>query len=703
MASIRNLEKRLSSYLSEEQIAQVVRAYEFAKVAHEGQYRRSGDPYITHPLAVAHILTDMHMDHESLQAAMLHDVIEDTGVTKEKLAREFSPEVAELVDGVSKIAQIKFESKAEQQAENLRKMILAMTRDIRVILVKLADRLHNMRTLHVMRPDKRARIAMETLEVYAPIANRLGMYNMRVEYEDLGFNAIHPMRSRMIANAVKAARGHRREFLSTLKDTIENCLAEEGIEARILAREKHLYSIYTKMKEENKAFDEIMDIYGFRILVDKVDTCYRVLGVVHNYFTPIPGRFKDYIAIPKANGYQSLHTTLKARSGVPIEIQIRTEEMEAMANNGIAAHWLYKSDEGESAARSNSRAQAWMGRLLEMQQKAGDSMEFIENVKVDLFPDEIYVFTPKGEIKELPVDATPVDFAYAVHTKVGNTCTSALIDGNPATLSTRLHSGQTVTIMTDKAATPNPTWLNFVVTGKARSSIRHHLKNQKREDSIYLGGRLLNQALSVYRLTLDEIDEERIQEELSVHHYSTVDELLEDIGLGNRLAPLVARDLSAAESLPSFEVSTPLAIRGTEGMLVTYAKCCYPLPGDGIMGHLSSGRGIVVHRDNCNNLLAELRSNPEKCLALYWENDIEQVFSAGLRMELRNKKGVLATLASTFSEMGSNIETITMTEKDAMVSVIEITISVKDRVQFARIIKRLRKNETVIRIGRITG
>lgn len=703
MASIRNLEKRLSSYLSEEQIAQVVRAYEYAKVAHEGQYRRTGDPYITHPLAVAHILTDMHMDHESLQAAMLHDVIEDTGITKEQLAAEFSPEVAELVDGVSKIAQIKFESKAEQQAENLRKMILAMTRDIRVILVKLADRLHNMRTLHVMRADKRARIAKETLEVYAPIANRLGMYNIRVEFEDLGFNAIHPMRSRLIANAVKAARGNRKEFLGTLKETIENCLAEEGIQARILAREKHLYSIYTKMKEENKAFNEIMDIYGFRILVDKVDTCYRVLGAVHNYFTPIPGRFKDYIAIPKANGYQSLHTTLKARSGVPIEIQIRTEEMEAMASNGIAAHWLYKSEEGESAARSNSRAQAWMGRLLEMQQKAGDSMEFIENVKVDLFPDEIYIFTPNGEIKELPVDATPVDFAYAVHTKVGNTCTSALIDGSPATLSTRLQSGQTVRILTDQAATPNPTWLNFVVTGKARSNIRHHLKNQQREDSIYLGERLLNQALSVYRVTLSDISQERIDAELKLHNYTSQNDLLEDIGLGNRLAPLVARDISAADSLPSFDISAPLSIRGTEGMLVTYAKCCYPLPGDGIMGHLSSGRGIVVHRDNCNNLLAEMRNSPEKCLSLYWEKDIEQVFSAGLRIEMRNKKGVLATLATLFSEMGSNIETITMAEKDAMVSVLEITISVKNRVQFARIIKRLRKIDTVIRIGRITG
>ena len=405
MPTIHNLEKRLRSYLDDDQIAQVVHAYHFAEQAHEGQYRRTGDPYITHPLAVANILTDMHMDHASLMAAMLHDVIEDTGFSKEQLANEFSEEVAELVDGVSKIAQIKFESKAEQQAENLRKMMLAMTRDIRVILIKLADRLHNMRTLHVMRAEKRRRIATETLELYAPIAFRLGMYNMRVEYEDLAFHAIYPMRAKLIGQAVKKARGNRKEILTTIKTSLEHCLEEEGIEARVLGREKHLYSIYTKMKEQHKPFSDIMDVFGFRIIVDRVDTCYRVLGATHNYFTPIPGRFKDYIAIPKANGYQSLHTTLKARSGIPLEMQIRTEEMEAMANNGIAAHWLYKSDD-EPGSPTHSRTQSWMQRLLELQQKAGNSMEFIENVKVDLFPDEAYVFTPKGDIKELPGGAT---------------------------------------------------------------------------------------------------------------------------------------------------------------------------------------------------------------------------------------------------------------------------------------------------------
>lgn len=712
MATINTLVKRLKSYLDDDKIAQVVHAYEFAERAHEGQYRRTGDPYITHPLAVANILTDMHMDHESLMAAMLHDVIEDTGVSKEQLADLFSPEVAELVDGVSKIAQIKFESKAEQQAENLRKMMLAMTRDIRVILVKLADRLHNMRTLHSMPPEKRKRIATETLEIYAPIANRLGMYNIRVEYEDLGFNAIYPMRADLIAKAVKSARGHRKEILSTLKSSIEHCLEEEGIHARILGREKHLYSIYMKMKEQHKPLNEIMDVYGFRIIVDKVDTCYRVLGAVHNYFTPIPGRFKDYIAIPKANGYQSLHTTLKARSGIPLEIQIRTEEMEAMANNGIAAHWLYKAEDPTGSTPTHTRAQAWMGRLLEMQQKAGNSMEFIENVKVDLFPDEVYVFTPKGEIKELPVGATPVDFAYAVHTKVGNTCVAARIDGKLAALSTPLESGQTVRIITAPNASPNPAWLNFVISGKARSNIRHFLKHQRREDSIHLGERLLEKSLAGYGLTMNDLPIERVVSELATNGYAALDDLLEDIGLGNRLAPLVARKLAGTrddaedketEPEPGDQDRKPLAIRGTEGLLVSYAKCCHPLPGDAVIGHLSAGRGIVVHRDTCKNMLNEMRSNPEKCIALYWDKDVAQEFTAGIRVELVNKKGVLATLATTFSELGSNIETITMAEKDATVTVINANITVHDRIHLARLIKRLRKLENVIRISRLTG
>ena len=706
MPSIRNLQKRLRSYLTDDQIDQVVRAYRFAENAHEGQYRRTGDPYITHPLAVANILVDMHMDYASLMAAMLHDVIEDTGYSKEQLAAEFSEEVAELVDGVSKIAQIKFESKAEQQAENLRKMMLAMTRDIRVILVKLADRLHNMRTLHVMKPEKRRRIATETLEIYAPIAFRLGMYNMRVEYEDLAFHNIYPMRAKLIGKAVQSARGNRKEILSSIKASIEHSLKEEGIEARVLGREKHLYSIYQKMKEQHKPFSDIMDVFGFRIIVDRVDTCYRVLGAVHNHFIPIPGRFKDYVAIPKANGYQSLHTTLKAHSGIPLEIQIRTEEMEAMANNGIAAHWLYKAND-ESGSPTHTRAQSWMQRLLEIQQKAGNSMEFIENVKVDLFPDEAYVFTPKGDIKELPAGATPVDFAYAVHTKVGNRCVAARIDGKLSALSTPLESGQTVKIITAPNASPNPGWLNFVVTGKARSNIRHFLKQQRREDAAELGRRLLDKALGAYEMELTRLSDATLATELTDNNYATLNDLLEDIGMGNRLAPLVARKLAGARDGTEVESGDsdrrPLAIRGSEGLMVTYAKCCYPLPGDTIIGHLSAGRGIVVHRDTCKNLLSEMRSAPEKCIALDWDKEVAQEFTAALRIELINKRGVLATLANSVSELGSNIDTIDMAEKDPTLSVINVTLTVKDRIHLARIIKRLRTLDNIVRIHRISA
>ena len=703
MSSIHTLAKRLKSYLSKEQVTQVVRAYEFAERAHDGQYRRSGDPYITHPLAVANILTDMHMDHQSLMAAILHDVIEDTPASKEELARQFGQEVAELVDGVSKIAQIKSSPKAEQQAENLRKMMLAMTRDIRVIMVKLADRLHNMRTLHVMPPEKRRRIATETLEIYAPIANRLGMYNMRVEFEDLCFNAIYPMRAKLIAKAVKSARGNRKEIVATLRQSLEECLAQEGIEARVQGREKHLYSIYMKMKEQRKSFSEIMDVFGFRIVVDKVDTCYRVLGFVHNYFTPIPGRFKDYIAIPKANGYQSLHTILKAHSGLPMEVQIRTEEMEAMANNGIAAHWLYKGSE-EDDAPIHTRAQAWMGRLLEMQQKAGNSLEFIENVKVDLFPDEIYVFTPKGEIKELPVGASAVDFAYAVHTKVGNHCVAAQVDGQPVPLSATLESGQTVRIITLPKAAPNPAWLNFVATAKARSNIRHFLKNLHHEEAVQLGERLLDSALASHEQDSSNLPIERVVSVLARNGYSDFDELLADIGLGNRLAPLVARELMGERETPVSDEDKrkALPIRGTEGLLVSYAKCCLPLPGDHIVGHLSAGRGIVVHRDSCKNLLAEMRNNPEKCLALYWDNEVKQEFSAALRIELVNKKGILATLGTKLSELNSNIETLNMTEKDASVTIINLTITVQDRIHLARVIKRMRPLPSVVRISRVS-
>ncbi|MDH3994420.1 MAG: RelA/SpoT family protein, partial [Gammaproteobacteria bacterium] len=528
MQSIDALDSTLRSYLNPEQTRHVKRAYYFAEQAHFGQLRRSGEAYVTHPLAVAGILADMHMDHQSLIAAMLHDVIEDTGIPKSAIGTQFGPTVAELVDGVSKLTQMEFGSLEEKQAENFQKMALAMARDIRVVLVKLADRLHNMRTLGVLQNSKARRIARETLDIYAPIAMRLGMNSVRMEFEDLGFNALYPMRARRIDAALRSARGHRKELVDKIRHQIETTLEQEGHEVQVIGREKHLYSIYKKMKSKRKSFSEIMDIYAFRIIVDSVDTCYRVLGCIHSLYKPVPGEFKDYIAIPKANGYQSLHTILMGMHGVPIEIQIRTRDMEAMANNGIAAHWLYKS-EGQSPSGSQARAREWVQGLLEMQQRAGNSLEFIESVKIDLFPDEIYVFTPKGRILELPRGATAVDFAYAVHTDVGNSCVACRINRRLAPLSEPLQSGETVEILTAPGASPNPSWFNYAVSAKARSNIRHFLKHQTREDSVALGRRLLERALAVFDQSLDQLPEDQLQDYLQRHNYPLLDDLLEQI------------------------------------------------------------------------------------------------------------------------------------------------------------------------------
>ncbi|HET8731182.1 MAG TPA: bifunctional GTP diphosphokinase/guanosine-3',5'-bis pyrophosphate 3'-pyrophosphohydrolase, partial [Moraxellaceae bacterium] len=682
------------------------RAYFYSEKAHEGQFRRNGDPYITHPLAVANILCDMHMDYQSIMAAMLHDVIEDTGISKADLTAEFGPEVAELVDGVTKLTQVHFNSKAEAQAENFRKMILAMTQDTRVILVKLADRLHNMRTLDVLTPEKRRRVATETLEIYAPIANRLGMNDFRLEFEDLGFFALYPMRAPLIKKAVKAARGNRKEMITTIREALEKRLAEEGLNARVMGREKHLYSIYQKMREKRKSFDEIMDMNGFRLITENVDACYRALGIVHNLYKPIPGKFKDYIAIPKANGYQSLHTVLKGPRGVPIEVQIRTEAMEAMANNGIAAHWLYKTDNDGFTNTSQARAREWMKSLLEIQKNAGNSMEFIENVKIDLFPDEVYVFTPKGRILTLPVGATAVDFAYAVHTDVGNTCVAARIDNRLAPLSMALQTGQTVEIITAPGARPNPAWLNFVITSKARSSIRHFLKDQQHSEAIDLGRRLLEKVLSTQGSAIARIAPERLQAVLTELGVTSLDTLLEDIGLGNRVAQIIAARLLPEGTTPSPEAkpgtsSRGIAIRGTEGLVVAYARCCRPLPGDTIIGHLSAGRGIVIHRDNCNNILAELRENPDKCMALRWAEKVDREFQSELRIELQNQRGMLAEIARQATDLDANIEGINLQEKGAHHGVMHINLIVRDRIHLARIIKRMRTIPGVEKIIRV--
>ena len=704
--TIDSLADGLSNYLGKDQVNSVRRAYFYAEQAHDGQVRRSGDAYVTHPLAVASILSKMHMDHQSLMAAMLHDVIEDTGITKTAIKSQFGNTVADLVDGVSKLNKITFSSRAEAQAENFQKMAMAMAKDLRVILVKIADRLHNMRTLEVLAPDKRRRIARETLDIYAPIANRLGMNNVRVEFEELGFAALYPMRARRISAAVKSIRGNRKEIVSQIQTSLEACLEREGLPGRTIGREKHLYSIYEKMRSKRKSFSEIMDVYAFRIIVDRVDTCYRVLGAIHSLYKPVPGRFKDYIAIPKANGYQSLHTTLFGMHGVPIEIQIRTEEMEAMANNGISSHWLYKSSD-DLPSNAHIRAREWVNGLLEMQKHAGNSLEFIENVKIDLFPDEIYVFTPKGQIFELPAGSTAVDFAYAIHTDVGNSCVACRISRRLAPLSEPLQSGQTVEIIAAPGTQPNPAWLSFVVTGKARSNIRHYLKNQKHSESVALGRRLLNKALAGFGTQIESISNDNFESVLQQTNLKSVDQLLEEIGLGNRMSYMIAQRLGAQlnvsadeDELAEPEQQATLAIRGSEGMVMNYAKCCHPIPGDPIVGHISSGRGMVIHADDCNNI-ADIRDNPEKCIAVSWDPEVEGEFSVELRVELENQRGIIATLATTITGAEANIEKISTVERDARFSIVNLSLNVKNRVHLARVMKRVRLIKPVTKVTRV--
>ncbi|XKE45489.1 bifunctional (p)ppGpp synthetase/guanosine-3',5'-bis(diphosphate) 3'-pyrophosphohydrolase [Halomonas organivorans] len=708
MFTIDDLADRLGGYLPPDEIRQVKRAFYYAEQAHDGQRRRSGEPYVTHPLAVANILANMHMDHQSLMAAMLHDVIEDTGVAKEALGEQFGEAVAELVDGVSKLTQITFEDKAVAQAENFQKMVLAMSRDIRVIIVKLADRLHNMRTLGALRPEKKRRIARETLEIYARIANRLGINTIRVELEDLSFQALHPMRAERIKRAVASARGHRRSAIRQIQNSLQQSLDDEGLSGSVVGRQKHLLSIYKKMRDQRKSFAEIMDVFGFRIIAEDVDSCYRTLGVVHNLYKPVPGRFKDYIAIPKANGYQSLHTTLFGPNGMPIEVQIRTREMEAMANNGIAAHWLYKAGQTEHpiAEGSHARARAWVKGLLEMQRHAGDSLEFIEHVKNDLFPDDIYVFTPKGDIMELPQGATVIDFAYSVHTDIGNSCIACRIDRHLAPLSTRLQSGQTLEIITAPGARPNLAWLNVVVTAKARSAIRHALKHQQHTEAVQLGRRLLNKALAEFETSLEELPAKPLDALLAELGLKNEDALLESIGLGTRVAHVVARrlvDLQHGEQSPApggKHRQGPIVISGAEGMVIKFARCCHPLPGDPVIGHLSVGKGIVVHRAECRNL-AELKSDPDKLFALEWSDESDEDFPVPLRLEIESRRGLVAELASLVTDADANIERIGIEERDARLSIVNLTLSVRNRVHLARIIKRLRNLSHVGKITRL--
>lgn len=709
-ATVDVLANELSTYLDTNRINQVRRAYYYAEQAHEGQMRKSGDRYITHPLAVARILASLKLDHQSLMAAMLHDVIEDTGIPKDALAEQFGEDVAELVDGVSKLTQIEFRSRAEAQAENFQKMTLAMARDIRVILVKLADRLHNMRTLGPMPYEKRQRIANETLDIYAPIANRLGMHSICTELEDLGFSSLYPMRSKYISKAVAKLRGSHREIIDDIRGKLQEKLEERSLPGRILGREKHLNSIYNKMKFKQKSFHEIMDVYAFRIITDTEDDCYRILGAVHSLYKPLPGRFKDYIAMPKANGYQSLHTTLFGMH-VNIEIQIRTEEMEHIANNGIAAHWMYKNEPSSVTSVNQTRVDRWVKGLMEMRERADDSLEFIEHVKVDLFPDEIYVFTPKGKIMELPGGATPVDFAYTIHTDIGNACVACRINRNLGSLSQPLQSGQTVEIITAPGARPNPAWLSFVVTGKARSSIRHVLKNQKRAESLDLGKTLLKKSLKGFGASLSEINEHQIQAVVRHNQVDSFEDLVSDIGLGNRMAYLVARQLVSgktddeASGVASATImdktnNSPVTIRGTEGLLVRFASCCKPIPGDPVVGVMDSGNGMVIHSDTCSRL-PEDDEGRARLTHLKWAKDIANEFSVELRVEFERQRGVIAELANAVAIADGNIERINVEEQNARLGIVGLVVHVNGRRHLARVMRRIRNIRAVTHINRV--
>lgn len=696
---ITQLIAKLENYLPAEQVERVQAAYEFGAAAHRGQKRLSGEPYIAHPIAAANILADLHVDAETIIAAILHDVIEDTPTAKEQIDAQFGKEVAELVDAVTKLDQIKFKSRQEAQAESFRKMLLAMVRDIRVILVKLADRTHNMRTLAAMPPPKRRRIALETLDIYAPIADRLGLYGIKLELEELGFKALYPQRHRVIERELKRARGNQKQFVGKIAEALRSALGKAAIVAKVEGREKHLYSVYKKMRTKRVPLSEIVDVYGFRIVIDNVDTCYRVLGVVHSLYKPMPGRFKDYVAIPRINGYQSLHTTLFGPNGVPIEVQIRTEDMHKVAQSGIAAHWKYKSGEKDRGSAQQDRAREWVNQLVQIQE-GGNSEEFLESVKVDLFPDKVYVFTPRGEILRLPRGATAVDFAYAVHTDVGNRCVAAKVERRLVPLRTPLRNGQTVEIITAKGAAPNPAWVNFVVSAKARAAIRHYLRSLKHSEAIELGRRLLNQALGEFSLTLKKIPEAQLTPVLAELGMKDADDLFERIGLGERLAPLIARRLLPATGTAAQSAEAgPLVIAGTEGLVLTYARCCFPIPNDAIMAYLSSGRGVVIHRESCGNL-AGFRKQPDKWISVSWERALDRVFSSEIRVEVANKMGVLAAVAASIAGTETNIDHVSLVERDVDTSTLIFELQVRNRKQLARVMRTIRTMTDVLRVYR---
>jgi GTP pyrophosphokinase len=693
---------QLETYLPAADLPRVVQAYEFSSKAHEGQTRRSGDAYITHPIAVAEILAGLHLDAASIQAALLHDVIEDTPSTLGEIQTRFGEDVARLVDGVSKIDNLRFDSVAEAQAESFRKMLLAMAKDLRVILVKLADRTHNMRTIQSLPVEKQRRISRETLDIYAPIANRIGVYSVKVELEDLGFRTLYPYRYKVLQRALRRAKGNQRQLLRKIEGKLTDALHGVKLEARVLAREKHLYSIYMKMLRKHVHLSDIVDVYGVRVIVPDVDSCYRALGIAHQVWRPMPGRFKDYISIPRVNGYQSLHTTLFGPNGVPLEVQIRTEEMDKVAERGVAAHWQYKAVDKHTYS-TEERAREWLAGLMEMERSA-NSEEFLETVKADLFPDKVYVFTPKGAIMRLPRGATAVDFAYAVHTDIGNRCVAAKIDRRLVPLKTLLRNGETVEIVTARGAKPNPSWVNFVTTAKARNAIRGYLKNLKRDEAQELGRRLLNQELVPYSLSLRKLPKTRLEALRKELGIGDDEALFEQLGLGERLAPVIAGLLAQQndeQDSKSADPRKPLEIAGTEGTVVSYAHCCYPIPGDEIVGFMSSGRGIVIHRANCRNL-AEYRKQPSKWIPVNWTRGVKGEFDSEIQVRTLDRVGLLAEVAGRISATHTNIEHVRVdTEGDA--STLNFRLKVRDRRQLAQVVRSIRTIPGVVRVSRSAG
>ena len=698
--SLEKLNKNLSSYLDDSQLEQVNKAYLYAANAHSGQFRSSGDPYVTHPVAVAEILAKFKMDEDCLTAAMLHDVIEDSGIPKSFLKKEFNSNVAELVDGVSKLDKLSLNSKQEEQAENFQKMVMAMSQDIRVIVLKLADRLHNMRTLRFLSEERQKRISLETLEIYAPIAHRLGMHQIYRELEDIAFQVINPYRSRVLKDAINKKTKGRKKILSKIESSIKEIMLENDIPCQVHGRRKHLYGIFKKMKKQSKSLEEVLDVYAFKITINDVMDCYKVLGILHNSFKPIEGRFKDYIAIPKSNSYQSLHTGIMTFDGLPVEIQIRTNDMDELAEFGVAAHWFYKTGHADNPAQS--RARRWVNTLVEVQKNVDDPQDFIDVIKTGLVPNEIYVFTPNGDIVELPKDSTPIDFAFAVHSDIGLHCKGCRINKNLAPLSVPLESGQTINIITDKYPQANPTWLEFVRTSRARSAIRNSTKNLKASKARKFGKNLLEQSLRPHRIKLRNVPKARMSKLLKAINVKSVRELLEQIGSGQRSSLVVAHQIIQFldyDQKDLIEFSN-IQISGSEGLVLSYAACCKPIPGDNIIAHFSNQKGIVIHTERCKNMTS-LRKDPAHCAPVQWEDEVSGDFSVEIKIISDDRPGLLAEISASISEANSNIVNFRMDPPAGSSIQMFIIIELKDRPHLAKIMRRLRRLDHVISVSRI--